>query len=227
MCVCLRVSVCLLLSYEYYRYTLCTTTKRILLTRDYLETRFSKQTTAHFCFHERDSPAASLLQTDSAVATVDRPVSGTPTLLLLILTLMILLGMMIVADASTNRPAAGEKLLQLTASGFRRRTCSGAAACPIGGLHFQLLAQLRVVVQIKVQIAADGGDRYGVGHGRGNCISQTSSYFRHRCRRRPGFGGLRRRCHRRLFQQAIVSSAGWTIGEMIDQQRRRRRRRRR
>lgn len=103
--------------------------------------------------------AHSLLQTDAATAaaavtTVDRSVI-TPALhlllLLLILTLlMILLGMMIVANAA-NR-AAGEKLLQLTATatGFRL-TCSAAACATAAAvLHFQLLAQLRVVVQIEV-----------------------------------------------------------------------------
>lgn len=139
--------------------------------------------------------AHSLLQTDAtaaaAVTTVDRPIV-TPALhllLLLILTLlMILLGMMIVANAA-NR-AAGEKLLQLTAAatGFRL-TCSAAACATAAAvLHFQLLAQLRVVVQIEVQVATDRGNGYGVRDGRGDCISQTSSYFGHRSRRRGRFG---------------------------------------
>lgn len=150
-----------------------------------------------------------LLLTDSvAVTTFNRRVASVPTqllvLTLLMLLLVILLGMMIVADACTERPSAvGEKLLQLTATAGFRWTCS-AAACPVAGLHFQLLAQLRVVVQIKVQIAADGGDRNGIGHCRGNCISQTSSYFRHRRRRRPtsvfGNPGLSR-----LLQQSVGS----------------------
>lgn len=183
--------------------------------------------------------AHSLLQTDAATAaavtTVDRPVI-TPALhlllLLLILTLlMILLGMMIVADAA-NR-AAGEKLLQLTATatGFRL-TCSAAAcATDAAVLHFQLLAQLRVVVQIEVQVATDRGNGDGVRDGRGDCISQTSSYFGHRSRRRGRFGG--RLLLLLLFLQqrratvgtgAGVSRARWTVGEMIDQQRRGRRR---
>lgn len=186
--------------------------------------------------------AHSLLQTDAATAadaavtTVDRPIV-TPALhllLLLILTLlMILLGMMIVANAA-NR-AAGEKLLQLTATatGFRL-TCS-AAACATDAsaavLHFQLLAQLRVVVQIEVQVATDRGNGDGVRDGRGDCISQTSSYFGHRSRRRGRFGG--RLLLLLLFLQqrrstvgtgAGVSRARWTVGEMIDQQRRGRRR---
>lgn len=183
--------------------------------------------------------AHSLLQTDAATAaavtTVDRPII-TPALhlllLLLILTLlMILLGMMIVANAA-NR-AAGEKLLQLTATGFRL-TCS-AAACATDAsaavLHFQLLAQLRVVVQIEVQVATDRGNGDGVRDGRGDCISQTSSYFGHRSRRRGRFGG--RLLLLLLFLQqrrstvgtgAGVSRARWTVGEMIDQQRRGRRR---
>lgn len=138
--------------------------------------------------------AHSLLQTDAtaaaAVTTVDRPII-TPALhllLLLILTLlMILLGMMIVANAA-NR-AAGEKLLQLTATatGFRL-TCSAAACATAAVLHFQLLAQLRVVVQIEVQVATDRGNGDGVRDGRSDCISQTSSYFGHRSRRRGRFG---------------------------------------
>lgn len=189
---------------------------------------------------------AALLQTDAgpaaAVTTVDhtcrcrRPII-TPALhlLLLILTLlllmmvMILLGMMIVADAA-NR-TAGEKLLQLTA-GFRL-TCSAAACGAAAALHLQLLAQLRVVVQIEVQIAADGGNGDGVRDGRGDCISQTSSYFGHRSSRR-------RRCRRHFGRRLLllllfleqrstvgagVSRAWWTVGEMIDQQRRGRRRR--
>lgn len=97
--------------------------------------------------------AHSLLQTDAATAaavtTVDRPIITSALhllLLLLILTLlMILLGMMIVANTA-NR-AASEKLLQLTATatGFRL-TCSAAACATAAILHFQLLAQLRVVV---------------------------------------------------------------------------------
>lgn len=184
--------------------------------------------------------AHSLLQTDAATAadaavtTVDRPIV-TPALhlLLLILTLlllMILLGMMIVADAA-NR-AAGEKLLQLTAAttGFRL-TCSAAACTTAAVLHFQLLAQLRVVVQIEVQVATDRGNGDGVRDGRGDCISQTSSYFGHRSRRRGRFGG--RLLLLLLFLQqrratvgtgAGVSRARWTVGEMIDQQRRGRRR---
>lgn len=182
--------------------------------------------------------AHSLLQTDAATAaavtTVDRPIV-TPALhlllLLLILTLlMILLGMMIVANA-TNR-AAGEKLLQLTAAatGFRL-TCSAAACATAAVLHFQLLAQLRVVVQIEVQVATNRGNGDGVRDGRGNCISQTSSYFGHRSRRRGRFG--RRLLLLLLFLQqrrstvgtgAGVSRARWTVGEMIDQQRRGRRR---
>lgn len=178
--------------------------------------------------------AHSLLQTDAATAaaavtTVDRPIitSALHLLLLLILTLlMILLGMMIVANAA-NR-AAGEKLLQLTATGFRL-TCS-AAACATDAsavLHFQLLAQLRVVVQIEVQVATDRGNGDGVRDGRGDCISQTSSYFGHRSRRRGRFGG--RLLLLLLFLQqrrstvgtgAGVSRARWTVGEMIDQQRR-------
>lgn len=184
--------------------------------------------------------AHSLLQTDAATAaavtTVDRPIV-TPALhllLLLILTLlMILLGMMIVANAA-NR-AAGEKLLQLTATatGFWL-TCS-AAACATDAsaavLHFQLLAQLRVVVQIEVQVATDRGNGDGIRDGRGDCISQTSSYFGHRSRRRGRFG--RRLLLLLLFLQqrratvgtgAGVSRARWTVGEMIDQQRRGRRR---
>lgn len=182
--------------------------------------------------------AHSLLQTDAATAaavtTVDRPIitSALHLLLLLILTLlMILLGMMIVANAA-NR-AAGEKLLQLTATatGFRL-TCS-AAACATDAsaavLHFQLLAQLRVVVQIEVQVATDRGNGDGVRDGRGDCISQTSSYFGHRSRRRGRFGG---RLLLLFLQQrrstvgtgAGVSRARWTVGEMIDQQRRGRRR---
>lgn len=182
--------------------------------------------------------AHSLLQTDAATAaavtTVDRPII-TPALhlllLLLILTLlMILLGMMIVANAA-NR-AAGEKLLQLTAAttGFRL-TCSAAACATAAVLHFQLLAQLRVVVQIEVQVATDRGNGDGVRDGRGDCISQTSSYFGHRSRRRGRFG--RRLLLLLLFLQqrratvgtgAGVSRARWTVGEMIDQQRRGRRR---
>lgn len=183
--------------------------------------------------------AHSLLQTDAATAaaavtTVDRSVI-TPALhlllLLLILTLlMILLGMMIVANAA-NR-AAGEKLLQLTATGFRL-TCSTAACATDASavLHFQLLAQLRVVVQIEVQVATDRGNGDGVRDGRGDCISQTSSYFGHRSRRRGRFG--RRLLLLLLFLQqrrstvgtgAGVSRARWTVGEMIDQQRRGRRR---
>lgn len=202
---------------------ICTTTKRILLTRDYLETRFSKQTTAHF------RVARPLLQT-----TVDRrrPII-TPalhlllililTLLLLLILMMILLGMMIVTAANRT---AGEKLLQLTATASFRLTCS-AAACPIAALHFQLLAQLRVVVQIEVQVAADRGNGDGVRDGRGNRISQTSSYFGHRGRGRLGC----RRLLLLLLQQrtavgADVSRARWTVGEMIDQQRRGRGRRR-
>lgn len=202
---------------------ICTTTKRILLTRDYLETRFSKQTTAHF------RAALPLLQT-----TVDRrrpiitPALHLLLLLILILTLlllilMILLGMMIVTAANRT---AGEKLFQLTAAATSFRLTCSAAACPIAAvaLHFQLLAQLRVVVQIEVQVAADRGNGDGVRDGRGNRISQTSSYFGHRggCR----FGGWLL-----LFQQrsavgagADVSRARWTVGEMIDQQRRGRRR---
>lgn len=182
--------------------------------------------------------AHSLLQTDAtAVTTVDRPII-TPALhlllLLLILTLLtILLGMMIVANA-VNR-AAGEKLLQLTAAatGFRL-TCSAAAcatAASAAVLHFQLLAQLRVVVQIEVQVATDRGNGDGIRDGRGDCISQTSSYFGHRSRRRGRFGG--RLLLLLLFLQqrrstvgtgAGVSRARWTVGEMIDQQRRGRRR---
>lgn len=182
--------------------------------------------------------AHSLLQTDAATAaavtTVDRPIV-TPALhlllLLLILTLlMILLGMMIVANAA-NR-AAGEKLLQLTtaATGFRL-TCSTAACATAAVLHFQLLAQLRVVVQIEVQVATDRGNGDSVRDGRGDCISQTSSYFGHRSRRRGRFGG--RLLLLLLFLQqrrstvgtgAGVSRARWTVGEMIDQQRRGRRR---
>lgn len=124
---------------------------------------------------------------------------------------------MIVTDASTT--AASEKLLQLTAANFRRT--GSTAARPVPVLHFQLLAQLRVVVQIKVQIAADGGDRDGVRDRRGNCISQTSSYFRHRRRRRRrAFPGPT------LFQRRPVGGSRAcrrrTGGEMIDQQRRRR-----
>lgn len=140
--------------------------------------------------------AHSLLQTDAATAaavtTVDRPIITSALhllLLLLILTLlMILLGMMIVANAA-NR-AAGEKLLQLTAAatGFRL-TCSAAACATAAVLHFQLLAQLRVVIQIEVQVATDRGNGDGVRDGRGDCISQTSSYFGHRTRRRGRFGG--------------------------------------
>lgn len=184
--------------------------------------------------------AHSLLQTDAATAasvtTVDRPIitSALHLLLLLILTLlMILLGMMIVADAA-NR-AAGEKLLQLTAAdtGFRL-TCSAAACATAAVLHFQLLAQLRVVVQIEVQVATDRGNGDGVRDGRGDCISQTSSYFGHRSRRRGRFGGrLLLLLLLLLFLQqrratvgtgAGVSRARWTVGEMIDQQRRGRRR---
>lgn len=179
--------------------------------------------------------AHSLLQTDAATAAavtiVDRPIV-TPALhllLLLILTLlMILLGMMIVANAA-NR-AASEKLLQLTATGFRL-TCSAAACTTAAVLHFQLLAQLRVVVQIEVQVATDRGNGDGVRDGRGDCISQTSSYFGHRSRRRGRFGG--RLLLLLLFLQQRrstvgtgtgVSRARWTVGEMIDQQRRGRRR---
>lgn len=184
--------------------------------------------------------AHSLLQTDAATAaavtTVDRPIV-TPALhllllLLLILTLlMILLGMMIVANAA-NR-AAGEKLLQLTATGFRL-TCSTAACATAAAavLHFQLLAQLRVVVQIEVQVATDRGNGDGVRDGRGDCISQTSSYFGHRSRRRGRFGRRLLLLLLLFFQQrratvgtgAGVSRARWTVGEMIDQQRRGRRR---
>lgn len=186
--------------------------------------------------------AHSLLQTDAATAaavtTVDRPIiTSALHLLLLILTLlllMILLGMMIVADAA-NR-AAGEKLLQLTAAatGFRL-TCS-AAACATDAsaavLHFQLLAQLRVVVQIEVQIATDRGNGDGVRDGRGDCISQTSSYFGHRSRRRGRFGRRLLLLLLLFLEQrrstvgtgAGVSRARWTVGEMIDQQRRGRRR---
>lgn len=184
--------------------------------------------------------AHSLLQTDAATAaavtTVDRPIV-TPALhlLLLILTLlllMILLGMMIVANAA-NR-AAGEKLLQLTATatGFRL-TCSAAACATAAILHFQLLAQLRVIVQIEVQVATDRGNGDGVRDGRGDCISQTSSYFGHRSRRRGRFGGRLLLLLLLLFLQqrrstvgtgAGVSRARWTVGEMIDQQRRGRRR---
>lgn len=188
--------------------------------------------------------AHSLLQTDAATAadaavtTVDRPIITSALhllLLLLILTLlMILLGMMIVANAA-NR-AAGEKLLQLTAAttGFRL-TCS-AAACATDAsaaiLHFQLLAQLRVVVQIEVQVATDRGNGDGVRDGRGDCISQTSSYFGHRSRRRGRFGGRLLLLLLLFLQQrrstvgtgAGVSRARWTVGEMIDQQRRGRRR---
>lgn len=220
-CLCVFVTLIRILSIY-----ICTTTKRILLTRDYLETRFSKQTTAHF------RVARPLLQT-----TVDRrrPII-TPALhlllililtllLLLLILMMILLGMMIVTAANRT---AGEKLLQLTAAATAsfRLTCS-AAACPIAALHFQLLAQLRVVVQIEVQVAADRGNGDGVRDGRGNRISQTSSYFGHRGRGRLGC----RRLLLLLLQQrsavgADVSRAWWTVGEMIDQQRRGRGRRR-
>lgn len=165
-----------------------------------------------------------LLQTDAvAVTTVDRG-GGVPTLTLTLL--LILLGMMIVTDASTT---AREKLLQLTtaAAGANFRRTGSAAARPVV-LHFQLLAQLRVVVQIKVQVAADGGDRNGVRDRRGNCISQTSSYFRHRRRRRSVLPGLRRCRRPTLFQRSVGSRARRrAVGEMIDQQRRRRRRGRR
>lgn len=185
--------------------------------------------------------AHSLLQTDAATAadaavtTVDRPIiTSALHLLLLILTLlllMILLGMMIVANAA-NR-AAGEKLLQLTATatGFRL-TCSTAACAAAAVLHFQLLAQLRVVVQIEVQIATDRGNGDGVRDGRGDCISQTSSYFGHRSRRRGRFGRRLLLLLLLFLEQrrstvgtgAGVSRARWTVGEMIDQQRRGRRR---
>lgn len=202
---------------------ICTTTKRILLTRDYLETRFSKQTTAHF------RAAPPLLQT-----TVDRrrPII-TPalhllllilTLLLLLILMMILLGMMIVTAANRT---AGEKLLQLTAAATSFRLTCSAAACPIiTALHFQLLAQLRVVVQIEVQVAADRGNGDGVRDGRGNRISQTSSYFGHRGRCRFGAGSSRLLLQQRsaVGAGAGVSRARWTVGEMIDQQRRGRRR---
>lgn len=203
---------------------ICTTTKRILLTRDYLETRFSKQTTAHF------RVARPLLQT-----TVDRrrPIV-TPALhlllililtllLLLLILMMILLGMMIVTAANRT---AGEKLLQLTAAATSFRLTCSAAACPIAALHFQLLAQLRVVVQIEVQVAADRGNGDGVRDGRGNRISQTSSYFGHRGRGRLGCGRLLLLLQQRSAVGADVSRAGWTVGEMIDQQRRGRGRRR-
>lgn len=165
-----------------------------------------------------------LLQTDAvAVTTVDRG-GGVPTLTLTLL--LILLGMMIVTDASTT---AREKLLQLTtanagAANFRR---TGSAAARPVVLHFQLLAQLRVVVQIKVQVAANGGDRNGVRDRRGNCISQTSSYFRHRRRRGSVLPGLRRCRRPTLFQRSVGSRARRrAVGEMIDQQRGRRRGRR-
>lgn len=220
--VCL--SVCFVTLIRILSIYICTTTKRILLTRDYLETRFSKQTTAHF------RVARPLLQT-----AVDRrrPIV-TPALhlllililtLLLLILMMILLGMMIVT--ATNR-TAGEKLLQLTAATTSFRLTCSAAACPIAALHFQLLAQLRVVVQIEVQVAADRGNGDGVRDGRGNRISQTSSYFGHRGRGRLGCGRLLLLL---LLQQrsavgADVSRARWTVGEMIDQQRRGRGRRR-
>lgn len=200
---------------------ICTTTKRILLTRDYLETRFSKQATAHF------RAAPPLLQT-----TVDRrrPII-TPALhlllliltLLLLLILMILLGMMIVTAANRT---AGEKLLQLTAAATSFWLTCSAAACPIAAvtLHFQLLAQLRVVVQIEVQVAADRGNGDGVRDGRGNRISQTSSYFGHRGRCRFGADSSRLLFQQRSAVGADVSRARWTVGEMIDQQRRGRRR---
>lgn len=201
---------------------ICTTTKRILLTRDYLETRFSKQTTAHF------RVARPLLQT-----TVDRrrPIIAPALhlLLILILTLlllilmMILLGMMIVTAANRT---AGEKLLQLTAATASFRLTCSAAACPIAALHFQLLAQLRVVVQIEVQVAADRGNGDGVRDGRGNRISQTSSYFGHRGRGRLGCRRLLLLLQQRSAVGSDVSRARWTVGEMIDQQRRGRGRRR-
>lgn len=185
VCICLSACVFFVTLIRILSIYICTTTKRILLTRDYLETRFSKQTTAHF------RAAPPLLQT-----TVDRrrPII-TPALhlllLILILTLlllilMILLGMMIVTAANRT---AGEKLLQLTAAATSFRLTCSAAACPIVAvaLHFQLLAQLRVVVQIEVQVAADRGNGDGVRDGRGNRISQTSSYFGHRGGSR--FGG--------------------------------------
>lgn len=78
-----------------------------------------------------------------------------------------------IVDARPDCRPAREKLLQLATTpggGAVRRTRSTAAR-RCRALHFQLLAQLRVVVQIKVQVPADGGDRDGVRDGHGNRVS--------------------------------------------------------
>lgn len=136
--------------YRFFTYRF-TTTKRILLTRDYQETRFSielKQTTARFCVFLTIHPSViavschvrvpSLLQTDVATLqavssgdvdgdtgtdAIDRR-TGTTVALLLQLQLLLLL-MMIVTDADAGLV---EKLLQ-------RVTAAAATVGDVGSAH--------------------------------------------------------------------------------------------
>lgn len=94
-----------------------------------------------------------------------------------------LLLLMIVTDAAG---LVVEKVLQRLTAARRLgggARCRGTAAVAVGGLHFQLLAQLRVVVQIEIKIPSDGGNGDGIGHGCGNGIGQPGGYVIHVDRR--------------------------------------------
>lgn len=141
-----RFLICMII-YRFFTYRF-TTTKRILLTRDYQETRFSielKQTTARFCVvltipsvrnrSKLPRTCSSLLQTD--VATLQAVSSGdvdgdagtdaidrrTGTTVALLLQLLLLL-MMIVTDADAGLV---EKLLQ--------RVTAAATVGDVGSAH--------------------------------------------------------------------------------------------